>query len=70
MQRAGLEWFHRLVHHPIRLSRRYLYDDPPVLFSLLGESLKCYWPEVVSANQLHQGDELSKASSSFSEEVN
>jgi N-acetylglucosaminyldiphosphoundecaprenol N-acetyl-beta-D-mannosaminyltransferase len=40
MQRAGLEWFHRLVHNPVRLSRRYLIDDPPVLFSLVWQSLR------------------------------
>jgi N-acetylglucosaminyldiphosphoundecaprenol N-acetyl-beta-D-mannosaminyltransferase len=28
MQRAGLEWLHRLVHEPRRLSRRYLLDGP------------------------------------------
>lgn len=40
MQHAGFEWFHRLVHEPRRLSRRYLVDDPPVVFALLGEALK------------------------------
>jgi len=27
MQRAGLEWLHRLAHEPVRLARRYLVDD-------------------------------------------
>jgi exopolysaccharide biosynthesis WecB/TagA/CpsF family protein len=35
MRRAGLEWLHRLIHSPRRLGRRYLLDDPPVLFDLL-----------------------------------
>jgi exopolysaccharide biosynthesis WecB/TagA/CpsF family protein len=37
MRRAGLEWLHRLTHSPRRLGRRYLLDDPPVLFDLLVE---------------------------------
>jgi exopolysaccharide biosynthesis WecB/TagA/CpsF family protein len=37
MRRAGLEWLHRLTHSPRRLGRRYLLDDPPVLFDLLAE---------------------------------
>jgi exopolysaccharide biosynthesis WecB/TagA/CpsF family protein len=45
MQRAGLEWFHRLARNPLRLSRRYLIDDPPVLFSLIAESLRRFWPK-------------------------
>jgi exopolysaccharide biosynthesis WecB/TagA/CpsF family protein len=35
MQYAGLEWLHRLVHNPVRLGRRYLLKDPPVLLALL-----------------------------------
>jgi hypothetical protein len=38
MQRAGLEWLHRLVRDPRRLSRRYLIDNPPVLLSLIREA--------------------------------
>jgi N-acetylglucosaminyldiphosphoundecaprenol N-acetyl-beta-D-mannosaminyltransferase len=37
MRRAGLEWLHRLRQNPKRLARRYLLDDPPVLFDLLAE---------------------------------
>jgi N-acetylglucosaminyldiphosphoundecaprenol N-acetyl-beta-D-mannosaminyltransferase len=29
MQRSGLEWFHRLVHEPRRLARRYLVEGLP-----------------------------------------
>jgi exopolysaccharide biosynthesis WecB/TagA/CpsF family protein len=35
MQRAGLEWLHRLAANPARLAPRYLLDDPPVLLALL-----------------------------------
>ncbi len=35
MQRAGLEWLHRMAQDPRRLARRYLRDDPPVLAMLL-----------------------------------
>jgi exopolysaccharide biosynthesis WecB/TagA/CpsF family protein len=37
MQRAGLEWLHRLASDPRRLTRRYLRDDPLVLKLLLRE---------------------------------
>ncbi len=37
MQRAGLEWFHRLATDPRRLCRRYLLDDPPIFPMLLAE---------------------------------
>jgi exopolysaccharide biosynthesis WecB/TagA/CpsF family protein len=40
MRRAGLEWLHRLARDPRRLGRRYLVDDPPVLFSLLAARFK------------------------------
>lgn len=43
MQRAGLEWLHRLVRNPRRLSRRYLIDNPPVLFSLAIEGFRLAW---------------------------
>jgi len=54
MQRAGLEWLHRLVRNPWRMVRRYLIDDPPVLLSLASESLKSYWPEIIPRAQLTQ----------------
>jgi len=34
MQSRGLEWLHRLVRDPRRLARRYLLDDPLVLWGL------------------------------------
>ncbi len=37
MQRAGLEWLHRLSRHPLRLARRYLFDDPAIIPLLLRE---------------------------------
>jgi exopolysaccharide biosynthesis WecB/TagA/CpsF family protein len=40
MQRAGLEWLHRLARDPRRLARRYLLHDPPVFFSLLAARFK------------------------------
>lgn len=39
MQRAGLEWLHRLAQDPARLARRYLIDDPPIFALLLRERL-------------------------------
>jgi hypothetical protein len=35
MQRAGLEWVHRLAHEPRRLSRRYLVQGLPFAARLL-----------------------------------
>jgi N-acetylglucosaminyldiphosphoundecaprenol N-acetyl-beta-D-mannosaminyltransferase len=37
MQHARLEWLHRLGRDPRRLSRRYLFDSPPILPLLLRE---------------------------------
>jgi N-acetylglucosaminyldiphosphoundecaprenol N-acetyl-beta-D-mannosaminyltransferase len=39
MQRAGLEWVHRLASEPRRLSKRYLWHDAPFGIELLGRSL-------------------------------
>jgi exopolysaccharide biosynthesis WecB/TagA/CpsF family protein len=39
MQRAGLEWLHRMASDPRRLTRRYLHDDPPVFGMLMRERL-------------------------------
>jgi N-acetylglucosaminyldiphosphoundecaprenol N-acetyl-beta-D-mannosaminyltransferase len=39
MQRAGLEWLHRLVSEPRRLGKRYLWHDLPFGIELLGRSL-------------------------------
>jgi exopolysaccharide biosynthesis WecB/TagA/CpsF family protein len=39
MQRAGLEWLHRLGRDPRRLARRYLIEDPPIFGLLLRERL-------------------------------
>jgi exopolysaccharide biosynthesis WecB/TagA/CpsF family protein len=35
MQRAGLEWAHRLASEPRRLAKRYLWDDVGVVFWML-----------------------------------
>ena len=40
MQRCGLEWFHRLLQEPGKLTRRYLLDDAPFAVALLGSSLR------------------------------
>jgi exopolysaccharide biosynthesis WecB/TagA/CpsF family protein len=40
MQRAGLEWLHRLVRNPGRLAIRYLVNDPPVVLGLCAEKLR------------------------------
>jgi N-acetylglucosaminyldiphosphoundecaprenol N-acetyl-beta-D-mannosaminyltransferase len=54
MQHAGLEWFHRLVRNPRRLARRYLIDNPPVLFSLAYEGIRSPWPELRARNRPSQ----------------
>jgi exopolysaccharide biosynthesis WecB/TagA/CpsF family protein len=38
MQRAGLEWLHRLATNPGRLAKRYLVDDLPIVALLLREA--------------------------------
>jgi N-acetylglucosaminyldiphosphoundecaprenol N-acetyl-beta-D-mannosaminyltransferase len=40
MQRAGLEWLHRLAQDPSRLARRYLMDDLPFALRLLSGALR------------------------------
>jgi len=40
LQRAGLEWLHRLATNPTRLGRRYLLDNPPIFALLLRERLR------------------------------
>jgi N-acetylglucosaminyldiphosphoundecaprenol N-acetyl-beta-D-mannosaminyltransferase len=35
-QRLGLEWTHRLIQEPRRLFRRYVIEDLPFAFLLLG----------------------------------
>ena len=39
MQRAGLEWLHRLFQEPRRLARRYLIDGIPFLIVLFSRAL-------------------------------
>lgn len=39
MQKLGLEWVHRLLQQPGRLAKRYLMDDLPFAFRLLGGAL-------------------------------
>ena len=39
MQRAGLEWLHRLQQEPARLAKRYLHDDLPFAFRILLRAL-------------------------------
>jgi N-acetylglucosaminyldiphosphoundecaprenol N-acetyl-beta-D-mannosaminyltransferase len=38
MQRAGLEWLHRLLVEPRRLFRRYLVDDVPFVCLLFARA--------------------------------
>jgi exopolysaccharide biosynthesis WecB/TagA/CpsF family protein len=40
MRLAGLEWLHRLARDPRRLARRYLLDDPPIVFLLMHERFR------------------------------
>jgi N-acetylglucosaminyldiphosphoundecaprenol N-acetyl-beta-D-mannosaminyltransferase len=39
MQKAGLEWLHRMMQEPRRLARRYLIDDLPFAARLFGHAL-------------------------------
>lgn len=39
MQRAGLEWFHRLCSEPKRLWKRYLVLAPLFIFKVIGEEI-------------------------------
>jgi N-acetylglucosaminyldiphosphoundecaprenol N-acetyl-beta-D-mannosaminyltransferase len=39
MQRAGLEWVHRMAQEPGRLARRYLLEDVPFALRLLPSAL-------------------------------
>lgn len=39
MQRSGLEWLHRVLTEPRRLSKRYLVHDAPFGVELLGRAL-------------------------------
>ena len=40
MQRAGLEWIHRLVQEPRRLFRRYVVDGLPFAARMFGQALR------------------------------
>ena len=43
MQRAGLEWMHRLLQEPRRLSRRYLIEGVPFVARLFLSALADRW---------------------------
>jgi N-acetylglucosaminyldiphosphoundecaprenol N-acetyl-beta-D-mannosaminyltransferase len=43
MQRAGLEWGHRLAQEPRRLATRYLLHDLPFAVRLLAGALRARW---------------------------
>ena len=38
VQKLGLEWVHRLVQEPKRLFRRYVIEDLPFAFELIGRA--------------------------------
>jgi N-acetylglucosaminyldiphosphoundecaprenol N-acetyl-beta-D-mannosaminyltransferase len=40
IQKLGLEWMHRLLQEPRRLFRRYILEDLPFAFRLLGHSVR------------------------------
>ena len=42
MQNSGLEWFHRLLKDPIRLSKRYLWRDIPLFWHILKQRFGIY----------------------------
>ncbi|MCH8150201.1 MAG: WecB/TagA/CpsF family glycosyltransferase [Planctomycetes bacterium] len=57
MQRAGLEWLHRLRQEPRRLAMRYLWDDVG-FFWLVAKALGARtWKRVFAAGNLHGPDE-------------
>ncbi len=43
MQKAGLEWVHRLAQEPRRLAKRYLIDDLPFALVLFAGCLRRRW---------------------------
>jgi N-acetylglucosaminyldiphosphoundecaprenol N-acetyl-beta-D-mannosaminyltransferase len=43
MQKAGLEWLHRLTHEPSRLFKRYVVHDMPFALRLLARSSRQRW---------------------------
>ena len=43
MQKAGLEWLHRLTHEPKRLFKRYVVHDMPFALRLLARSSRQRW---------------------------
>src|SRR5262245_35800038 len=43
MQRAGMEWLHRLAREPGRLWRRYLVRDLPLFFGLIAQTVLSRW---------------------------
>lgn len=40
LQKVGLEWAHRLLQEPGRLSRRYIVDDLPFAFVLMASAVR------------------------------
>jgi N-acetylglucosaminyldiphosphoundecaprenol N-acetyl-beta-D-mannosaminyltransferase len=58
MQRAGLEWVHRLVLEPRRLFGRYIIQDAPFALRLFSHALYSRWqlkhrkPKIVLKNQI------------------
>ena len=43
MQKAGLEWLHRLTHEPKRLFKRYVVHGMPFAMRLLAQSTMERW---------------------------
>jgi N-acetylglucosaminyldiphosphoundecaprenol N-acetyl-beta-D-mannosaminyltransferase len=39
VQRLGLEWVHRLIQEPRRLFKRYIVEDLPFAFELMGRAV-------------------------------
>jgi exopolysaccharide biosynthesis WecB/TagA/CpsF family protein len=51
MRRLGLEWLHRLVQEPARLTQRYLLVGPPFLFAMTGTAVARRWHDRHSGGQ-------------------
>ncbi len=48
MQRSGLEWCHRMMQEPGRLTKRYIGRDLPFLLKLLWRSTRSVHPQVAT----------------------
>ena len=55
MQRAGLEWFYRVVKEPRARWHRYFVQQPPALFQIVRQRLGLYRDPFAGATALDPG---------------